>query len=430
MTRVYIESYGCSLNLSEGEVMAGLLSNSGHKIADAPENADALIVNMCSVKTPTERKILKRVRELSTLKRPLIVAGCLPIGGKTALTGISPCISLVNTQNLHRIAEAVDTVLGGNHIEYLTKEKHLKLGLPKLRRNPVVGIIPISDGCDLACSYCVTTAIKGPLLSYPAKDIREEMTRGYSDGVREFWLTSQDNGAYYTERLGRCMLPSLLNGIAKLDGEFRVRVGMMNPRYIIEVLDGLAESFADERFFRFFHIPVQAGSDHILKEMRRGYTADDFLNVAGAFRERYPESTLSTDVICGFPGESDVEFEETLALLREVKPDVLNISRFWPRPGTRAARMPDQLHGSVTKERSSAAARLFAEISKERCAAWEGWQGTALVDELGTKKGTVIARNNAYRPIVLKGTKAMLGKFVQVKVTGAGPHYLLGKLLR
>ncbi len=428
MARVYIESYGCSLNQSEREAMAGLISGRGHKMAESPEKADALIVNMCSVKSPTERKILKRVSGLSALNKPLIVAGCLPAGGEQRITAISPRISLVNTQNLHRIAEAVENALRGNLVEYLAREKHLKLGLPKIRHNPVVGIIPISDGCDLACSYCVTTAIKGPLLSYPAKDIREEIMRGYSDGVREFWLTSQDNGAYYTERAGRCMLPGLLNCIAKLDGGFRVRVGMMNPRYIRDVLDCLVESFADEKFFRFFHIPVQAGSDRILKEMGRGYTTDDFLNVAGAFRERYPESALSTDVICGFPGESDEEFEETMELVRSVKPDVLNISRFWPRPGTRAARMPDQLHGSVTKERSSAVARLFAGISKERCNAWKGWEGTALVDEPGTKKGTVIARNSAYRPIVLKGGKKMLGTFVRVKVTGAGPHYLLGKL--
>lgn len=407
--------------------MAGLVSGSGHEIADAPEKADALIVNMCSVKTPTERKIIKRVRQLSALEKPMIVAGCLPIGGEHRISSISQHISLVNTQNLHRIVEAVDSALRGDHVEYLTKEKHPKLGLAKIRRNPIVSIIPISSGCDLACSYCVTTAIKGPLLSYPAKDIRDEITRGYKDGAREFWLTSQDNGAYYIDKTGKCMLPGLLNGIANLKGNFRVRVGMMNPGYIMDVLDELVDSFADERFFKFFHIPVQAGSDRILEEMKRGYTVKDFISVVRSFRKRYPESTLSTDVICGFPGETEEEFEQTLALLKKVKPDVLNISRFWPREGTKAARMPDHIHGSITKERSTATAKLFTDISRERCDSWKGWKGIALVDEVGSKPGTVVARNNAYRPIVLKAGKKLLGKFITVKITGAGPHYLLGE---
>ncbi len=428
MPRVYIESYGCSLNISEGEVMAGLLTDSGHHIVENPEESDILIVNMCSVKTPTETKILKRVKKLSVLNKPLIVAGCLPVKGEKNITSISPHISLVNTQNLHHIPEAVDSALNGEHIEYLTKGKKKKLGLPKVRKNPIVSIVPISSGCDLACTYCNTTAIKGPLLSYPARDIRTEIRKGLKQGAKEFWITSQDNGAYYTERVGKSMLPSLLNGISALRGEFRVRVGMMNPGYIIHVLDELMDSFDDNTIFKFFHIPVQAGSDRVLEEMRRDYTAEDFISIVHRLRRRFPESSISTDVICGFPGESEEEFEETLALLRRIEPDVLNISRFWSREGTKADRMPNQLHGNITKERSQAATKLFKQISEQRCKTWLNWEGLALVDEIGTKQGTMIARNNAYRPIVLKGNKDLLGEFLTVRITESAPHYLLGDI--
>ena len=432
MAPIYIESYGCALNFSEGEVMAGLLREAGHEITHSVKKADALIVNMCSVKTPTEHKILRRVRELhaENESRPIIVAGCIPVGGKKKIEAISKNISLVNTQNIQQIGSAVETALSGGRTVLLTKDKKKKLSLPKILRNPVVGIIPISSGCDLACTYCVTTILKGELWSYPAKDIRDEIVRHHTMGCREFWLTSQDNGAYYTDRVKRCMLPELLNGITELEGEFRVRVGMTNPVYVLDILDAFLDSFASEKIFKFLHVPVQSGNDRILGEMKREYTASDFKTLVKAFRKRYPESTLSTDVICGFPGETEEEFEETLELVREIKPEVLNISRFWLRDGTMAMHMPNQNHGSITKERSRKVTKLFVKISKESCEAWKGWEGIALVDEPGSKPGTVIARNNAYRPIVLKGNAKMLGKFVQVKITGAGPHYLFGELLK
>ena len=437
MARVYIESYGCSLNLSEGEAMAGLLLERGHVPVDSPAEADCLVVNMCSVKTPTERKIVRRVRELAGAGKPLIVAGCIPPDGERTFAAISPQISLVGTHQLHRIADGVEAALAGKRVAFLERAERVKLGLPKVRRSQVIGIVPISSGCDLACAYCATRLIKGRLFSYPQQDILKEAERLTTEGCRELWLTSQDNAAYGSERAGRqgrSSLPDLLEAIAALPDDFRVRVGMMNPSSALAVLDRLLDAFASEKVFKFFHVPVQSGSDSVLAGMGRSYTVAEFRAIARVIRERFPESTLSTDIICGFPGETDAEFKETLSLLRDVKPDVLNISRFWPRPGTAAALLPDQVHGSITKERSTAVAALFKRISEERCAGWRGWEGQALVDEPGTRPGTAVARNAAYRPIAVScgscDEKVLLGKTVRVRVIGAGPHYLLGEIVR
>lgn len=434
MARVYIESYGCSLNMGEAEAMAGLLMERGHVPVDSPAEAELIIVNMCSVKTPTERKIVRRARELARAGKLLIVSGCIPPDGERTFAAVSPQISLVGTPQLHRIADGVEAALAGKRVAFLERSERVKLGLPKVRAHPVIGIVPISSGCDMACGYCATRLVKGKLFSYPARDIREEIARHLKEGCREVWLTSQDNGAYGSERAGRSMLPGLLENVCALDCEFRVRVGMMNPGSIRDSLEALLSAFSSEKVFRFFHIPVQSGSDRILARMGRGYTIEEFRTIVRAIRERFPESTLSTDVICGFPGESGAEFKETLSLIHDVRPDVLNISRFWPRPGTPAAGLPEQVHGSVTKERSRELTALFRKISEERCESWLGWEGAALVDEPGTKPGTVIGRNNAYRPIALRCApseeKVLLGKSVRVRVTGAGPHYLTGDLVR
>jgi threonylcarbamoyladenosine tRNA methylthiotransferase CDKAL1 len=212
-----------------------------------------------------------------------------------------------------------------------------------------------------------------------------------------------------------------------VEGDFRVRVGMMTPSMVTDSLDELIAAFKNSKIFKFVHLPVQSGDDRVLKRMRRFYTVQDFKEIVDAFRVAFPEVTLATDIICGFPGETQEAFENTLKLIGEVKPDIVNVSKFFARPRTAAAEMYDAfLESAEIKRRSTEAAKLVKRISLERNQRWVGWSGEVLMDEKGKVPGSWIGRNFAYKPVTLKSSADLLGKTLQVKVVKAFSTYLAG----
>jgi threonylcarbamoyladenosine tRNA methylthiotransferase CDKAL1 len=222
----------------------------------------------------------------------------------------------------------------------------------------------------------------------------------------------------------------LLLALGGLAGDFRVRVGMMTPNMVIDMQNSLISAFANEKIYKFLHLPVQSGDDTVLAGMRRFYTAADFREILDAFRAKFPDLTLATDVIVGFPSETAEAFENTLKLLREVKPDVVNVSKFFARPKTAAAQIQDGLveHEEI-KRRSTVAAELAKRLSAERNLRWVGWVGEVLVDERGKISGSWVGRNFAYKPIAIQSHSNLLGKTVRVKVVEACGTYLKGTLL-
>jgi len=247
-------------------------------------------------------------------------------------------------------------------------------------------------------------------------------------GAREVWLTGQDMACY-----GRDIglnLVNLLQAVCRIEEEFFVRVGMMTPNYVLDMLDQLVEAFLDEHVFKFLHMPVQSGDDEVLKRMNRFYCVDDFRRIVDAFRRAIPNITISTDVICGFLGESEEAFERTLRLIGEVKPDVVNVSKFFPRPRTLAEKMKPSVSASDVKERSKRLAELVRRVSWEKNAAWMNWNGKILVDERGKQPGSWIGRNFAYKPIVIKSEdEALIGKFVNARVVKTFQTYLEAEIL-
>ncbi len=201
----------------------------------------------------------------------------------------------------------------------------------------------------------------------------------------------------------------------------------MNPNNALPILDDLIEVFGSEKVFKFLHVPVQSGNDEVLRRMRRRYSVDDFRGLVQRIREAFPVLTLSTDIICGFPGETEEQFQDSLKLIDEVKPEALNISRFWPRPGTEAEAMDGQLHGRQTKDRSRRLSALWRRQSLEGSQRWKGWEGEILLDEVG-KEGSMVGRNFAYKPVVLED-EVDLGEIVRVRVTGAHGGYLSGLIV-
>ena len=412
MTKIYIETYGCSLNQSDSEVMAGLLKKADFDIVDTIEDSDVLIINSCTVKGPTENKFFKRLEQIKDnfANKKTIISGCIAQADPERLEGYS----LIGPYQITDIVSVVEEVINDNTIVAINDQKSRRLNLPKIRRNNVIEIIPTCAGClGEPCSYCKVKDARGELLSYDKEEIVKQAKKAIADGVKELWLTAQDTGSYGKDI--NSSLPELIDEITKINGTFFVRIGMMNPNHAKEMLDELIESYKHPKMFKFLHIPVQSGNDHILRSMRRRYEARDFKEIVDKFRSNINGISISTDIICGFPGETDEQFNDSLNLIKQTKPEVLNISRFWPRPKTEAASMENQITGGDTKKRSQLMTDIFHNISRMNNERWINWKGKILIDEVG-KEDSFIGRNLAYKPVVVKGNYR-LGDIVEVKVS-------------
>ena len=417
--KVFVEGHGCSASFADTEIITGMVQNHGYKIVDDEGEADVSVLVTCSVKTVTEQKMMSRIRELSgDGSRKLVVAGCLSKAVPEKILRIRSDLSLIGPNNLEGIVPAIEATISGRQFVSLESSRLIKPGLPRVRRNSVIGIVEISSGCLSSCTFCQVKLVKGTVFSYPEHQIVDEARSLIAQGAVEIWLTSTDNAAY--GRDSKSTLPSLVRKIASLPGKFKVRLGMMNPLLTEKVLDELIDCLRLEKVFKFVHLPVQSGSDRVLNLMQRGYSVADFESMVACLRREVPYLTLSTDMIVGFPTESDSEFEESMDLLRRTRPDVLNLSRFGARDGTKAATMDRQISSTLAKKRSVEMASLARRIQGEINASWLGWRGSILIDEI--VKGAVVGRNCAYKPCLIKysenhETELSLGTEVEVEIS-------------
>jgi MiaB-like tRNA modifying enzyme len=409
-------TFGCSNNVAESEMMAGLLKKAGFRIVDSKE--DLLVVNVCSVKGPSLNKGLKELRKAKT---PVVVAGCIPKESVGIIKDIAPNASLIDTHNIKSIVEAAMLTLQGKPMELLGRTSEVKCQIPRMRFNPVVGILPIRSGCTSSCAYCATRLIKGDLVSYPVDSLVRELRSFVENGCREIWVTAQDTGNYGSEISSS--LPKLLDKLLRVKGDFYIRLGMANPNFVLKHLDDLSSLLNNPKMFRFVHIPVQSGSDRILKLMGRKYSVDDFLKIVETLRRMVPAITISTDIIVGFPTETKADFKKSVDLIKKVRPDILNISRFWAHPNIAAAKMK-QVSTNEMKVRSSSLKKVFDRIALANNKLWLGWKGDVLIDEIG-KHGASIGRNFAYKPVVLK-KKHKLGELVKTGIKRVTVHDLRG----
>ena len=419
MVRVHVEVYGCSANQADAEIAAGLLVEAGHTLVKRAEDADVSVLLTCIVKTPTERKMVRRLKSLEG--RRIVVAGCMPKALREIVEEVSPGASLVGPDDVVRIPEAVEEAAVGGRVVCLDGAAPNHTCLPRVRRSGLVHIAPIASGCLGNCSYCIVKVARGRLLSFPPDGIIKDAEAAVASGCKEIWVTAEDTAAY--EHRGM-RLPELIERLSAIRGRFMLRVGMMTPNSALPIVDDLIEAFRGEKMFRFLHAPVQAGSDEILMRMRRRYLVGEFRELVTRFRERFPDVGISTDIICGFPGESETQFEESLKLVEWLRPDALNMSRFWPRPETEAAGLSGQLNGRVTKDRSRRLDELWTRVGREANRAWVGWEGDVLLDELG-HSGSKIGRTRSYKAVAVV-TEACLGEWIKVRVTGAERAYLIG----
>lgn len=424
MTKVNVITQGCSSNLRESEIMMGLLDNSGFDIVNDENKSDINVVNICTVKGDTTA--LREIRRLKKEfpEKKLIVAGCITQSIVPKVKQIDECISFVNTHNFGRISTVVENSLNGTVLELLDKRYEQKVNLPSIRKNPVIGIVPILNGCNYFCTFCSTKLVKGKLFSYPMDAIRQDVKEHLKSGCKEIWITSNDTGAYMAEQGSKQKLAELLEQILSIPLDFKLRLGMMNPGNTLTILDKLIEIYKHPKMFKFLHIPLQSGNDDILKLMNRKYTVENFGDVVATFKRESPEITLSTDIIVGFPTETEKQFEDSINIIKKIRPDVLNLSRYAARDGTIAAKMK-QLPTNTLKQRSRIMTALHREIALENNKKWLNWKGKILIDERG-KYDSWIGRNHCYKPVVVKGD-FKLGDEIDVKIFDATSFDLRGE---
>ena len=418
MAKIWVESYGCSASFADAEMISGLIVNGGHVLADNSHDADLNLIVTCSVKDATANKMVNRIKRLKT--KPLVVAGCLAKAEPKAVQRFSPDASLMGPNSIGKTLQIINTALAGKKKIELEDSDVTKIGLPKVRLNPIVGIVEIASGCMSECTFCQTKIARGDLQSYRLGDIVRQVTHEVQDGCKEIWLTSTDNGCYGFD-IGS-NLPELVNKVADIPHDFMLRVGMMNPMYMPKIKSELVKSFENNKVFKFLHVPVQSGSDTILHAMKRGHTAQTFREIVNRFRERFPKFTVSTDIIVGFPGETDYDFDKTAELLLETRPDVVNLSRYSQRPGTPAAELV-QIPATQVKIRSKKLFEIINQIALENNKKWIGWTGTVLFDEQTDEM--VRGRNFAYKPIFVK-EPVKVGEILNVTIERVTNHGLYG----
>jgi len=420
MAKIFVEAYGCSASFADSEMISGLIVNGGHTLVDNSSKSDLNIVVTCSVKDVTANKMIHRIKSLKS--KPLVVAGCFPKAEKSTVEKFSGNASLLGPNSLGMTLQVIDSTLNGKKLVALEDSDLSKVGLPKVRLNPVVGIVEIASGCMSECTFCQTKLSKGDLSSYRLGDIVRQVQTEIKEGCKEVWLTSTDNGCYGFD-IGTD-LPSLVNAVVEIPDDFMIRVGMMNPMYMPRIKEDLIKSFDNDKVFKFLHIPVQSGSNKVLHDMKRGHTVETFREIVKKVKERFGDFTISTDIIVGFPSETEEDFQKTVNLLDEVRPDMVNLSKYSIRPGTEAAEWK-QIDAAEVKRRSKIIFEQINKISIDNNKKWIGWTGKVLFDEK-TNEG-VKGRNFAYKPVFVRN-QVDIGQYHTVEITDVTVNSLLGKI--
>lgn len=415
--KIYLEVYGCTANKSDASLIKGILRENSHEIVENIDEADSIVLLTCTVIDTTEQRMLSRLKIFKKTGKNVIVAGCMASIQTDLIRSILPDAKLLPPQYSYQIID----ILRDKKPSFIDKNKTL---FSKYYED-VTAPVSIAEGCALSCSYCITSLARGKLKSYPMDEIVQDVCSAIRQGCKEIQLTAQDTSSYGLDS-GRD-LSELLIDLSKIKGDYRIRVGMMNPYTALKNIDSIIKGFDDLKIYKFLHIPVQTGDNDILKKMNREYTVEDFLKIIKKFREKYPNITVSTDVIVGFPTETDKQFQHTIDLLKTVKTDITNITRYSARPHTTAKTMKGRVKTEIAKERSKILTELCSTISKENNLKHVGKKYNALITEKG-KNNTFVGRTENYKPVVIK-EEVEIGRFIPVKVTEAAGTYLVGSII-
>jgi tRNA-2-methylthio-N6-dimethylallyladenosine synthase len=433
--RLYIKTYGCQMNVYDSERMADLLTPLGYEATDRPEGSDLVVLNTCHIREKATEKVyseLGRLRELKAARAEaggamvIAVAGCVAQAEGEQIIARQPAVDLVvGPQSYHRLPELIARVHRDNGLrlaaDFTPDEKFDVLSPARTFHGPTA-FLTVQEGCDKFCTFCVVPYTRGAEYSRPVEAVLAEAEGLAAGGVREVTLLGQNVNAY----AGVGGLAGLVRRLARIPGLDRIRYTTSHPR---DIDDALVAAHAEvDALMPYLHLPVQAGSDRILKAMNRGHTAQSYLRLVDRIRVARPDIALSGDFIVGFPGETDADFEATLALVREVgyaQAFSFNYSR---RPGTPAAAMTGQVEPEVKAERLARLQALLTEQQQAFNAAQVGRRLPVLFEKPGRHPGQIVGRSPYLQPVHVEGPPSLIGEIAAVQVTGASRGGLSGQL--
>ena len=439
--RVYIATFGCQQNEADSERLLGSAIELGYEKTDIAENADLIIYNTCAVREHAELKALSKTGQLKKLKennRELIIGlcGCM-VSREDRVENIRqsyPYVDFVaGTNMLHRLPEILCDVMESRKRRYYVDDGAFPVveGVPVSRQSDIKAWISVMYGCNNFCTYCIVPYVRGRERSRKPKDVIDEARALIAEGYKEITLLGQNVNSYGAAEKSEeyCTFAKLLESIAQTDGDFTLRFMTSHPKDVSDELIRVIKE--NPKIERHFHLPLQSGNNRILKEMNRKYTRESYLQTVERLKNAVCDIVLTTDIIVGFPNESDEEFEDTLSLVREVGFDAIYSFIYSPRPGTPAAKIKDEISYEKKTERFARLMSLHRENILKINDALVGKTLRVLCESAEDEKGYFSGRNSGYKLVRFTSEdKNIYGKFVDVKITRAGESQLFGEKIR
>jgi tRNA-2-methylthio-N6-dimethylallyladenosine synthase len=421
MPKYHLATYGCQMNEFDSEVIAAVLEDLGYTSTPQINQADLIIFNTCAVRENADLKVYGRISQLKALKDSnpnlgLIVCGCLPQKDGQAFQKRFPYVDLViGTHSLANLKQILLHWLKERKPLSALNGKSSNFNLKVKRTSPFSAWLPVSAGCDCACSFCIVPYVRGTLHSRPLDEIAAEAEELAAQGYLEITLLGQNVNRYGYDLRPRRSFAELLQALNKITGLRRIRYTSPHPKnFSAELIEALTLP----KMCRHIHLPLQAGDNEVLKRMRRGYTREDFLNLVLKLREKLPDLSITTDIIVGFPGETEPHFQNTLALVQEVQFDNAFMFAYSPRFPTPAALLPEQVPQEEKMQRLYRLIELQNKISEQKNQALSGKTFEVLVEGLSKKdRAKLTGRTNNNKIVVWQGNPETIGKIIEVKIT-------------
>ena len=439
MKRLYIQTYGCQMNQYDSERIARVLGRVDYVATESIENADLILLNTCSVRDKAEQKVyssLGRWKELKEQREGVVigVGGCLAQQEGERLLKRVPHLDLVfGTHNIHKLPEMVEQVQTWRtrpaETAFYRDPSYMEDAECRTHVQGSKAFVTIMQGCNKVCSFCIVPHVRGREVSRPSEKIIAEVECLVCQGVKEVMLLGQNVNSYGKTSPGEINFAELLGRVNAIPGLERIRFTTSHPQ---DLSPELIEAFATlEKLCEHLHLPVQSGSDSVLARMRRGYNCKEYLHRIRLLNDRCPQVALSTDIIVGFPGETDDEFQSTLELLRQVEYDEIFSFTYSPRPQTVSAKLyDDDVPNEIKKDRLKKVQSLQREVSLRKNRERIGAVEEILVDgQSKLKNGQIMGRTRTNRIVNLLGPEALVGSLVSIRITGASANSLVGELL-
>ena len=421
--KIYLETHGCTFNQADTDIMANILAKKYDLVYDV-EEADVIILNTCYVKLPTEQKMITKIRKYKTEfpDKKLIIGGCMVEVDDKRLEKFAGDDCWIGPHKLDKVDEVVEKAINGEVVHEYGKTRAIKAGKGKKNSESLVHILQICEGCNGQCTFCCTRIARGFLISYPIDVIVEEAKDAVEHGCKELQVTAQDTACFGMDT-GESFA-DLLNKLGAIEGDFRIRVGMMNPQSIKNQLHEVIDAFKNnDKIFNFVHLPIQSGSPKVLKEMNRKHTLDEYKYILNEFRKEIPQMSLATDIIVGYPTETEEDFNQTLELLKEIKPDIVHISKYMHRPGAKSNHLKEIDH-NIMKNRSHRVNQVKTEVMLEKNKEYENTIQNVLITSKGSSGGYV-GYTDSYKNVIVD--EAEIGSFMDVKIIEGKRTYLLAQ---